>query len=67
MQRPALTDRPQTEDKEMRMRSLALLLTTTAPGASHVLPHATGKRRVAPYFRDGNWISAEKMQRWRHG
>jgi pimeloyl-ACP methyl ester carboxylesterase len=28
---------------------------------------SAGKRRVAPYFRDGNWISTEKMQRWRHG
>jgi hypothetical protein len=67
MQRRALTDWPQTEDQEMRMRSLALLLTTTALGGSHVLPNAKGKRRVAPCFRDGNWISAEKMQRWRHG
>jgi hypothetical protein len=62
----------------MRMRSLALLLTTTAleapPGLAqnveqvkpvfeHVLPNAKGKRLVAPYFRDGNWISAQKMER----
>jgi hypothetical protein len=62
----------------MRMRSLALLLTTTALGASpglaqnveqvkpvfeHVLPNAKGKCLVAPYFRDGNRISAQKMER----
>jgi hypothetical protein len=61
----------------MRMRSLALLLITTALGASpglgqnveqvkpvfeHVLPKAKGKRLVAPYFRDGHWISAQKME-----
>jgi hypothetical protein len=60
------------------MRSLALLLTTTAlwaspglaqsveqvkPVSEHVLSNAKGKRLVAPYFRDGNWLSAPKMQR----
>jgi hypothetical protein len=62
----------------MRMRSLALLLTATALGASpelaqnveqvkpvfeHVLPNAKGKGLVARYFRDCNWISAQKMER----
>jgi hypothetical protein len=66
----------------MRMRSLALPLTTTALGAApglaqnvdqvkpvfeHVLPNANGKRLVAPYFREGNWISPQKMKSSRHG
>jgi hypothetical protein len=64
--------------KEMRMHSIALLLTTTElesspgpaqnveqvkPAFGHVLSGAKGKRLVAPCFRDGNWISAGKMER----
>ena len=29
----------------------------------HVLPNAKGKRLAAPNFRNGNWISVQKMQR----
>jgi signal transduction histidine kinase len=29
----------------------------------HVLPNAKGKRLAAPNFRDGNWISIQKMHR----